>query len=181
MKMFRIILSIILCIGAINLFNPAFATADEDSKTGANVKVLFSPKGGISKELLGMYKAAKTDIKIAVFSFTTKYQARGLIAAQKRGVKVQVLLDKKNAERGSSLGPYLAREGITVRYYSAPGGSMHHKFIIVDDKNLATGSYNLSNDAEFRNSESMLFTSNTKLVSDFKAEFDQLWKAGREG
>jgi len=179
MRTLRVFFSIALCIGAINLFNPAFATADEDSKTGANVKVLFSPKGGISKELLSMYKAAKTDIKIAVLGFTTKYQARGLIAAQKRGVKVQVLLDKNNAERAYSLGPYLAREGITVRYYTPPGGSMHHKFIIVDDKNLATGSYNLSNDAEFRNSESMLFTSNTKLISAFKAEFDRLWKTGR--
>jgi len=180
MKTLRVIITIALCIGAINLFNPASATADENSKTGANVKVLFSPKGGISRELLVMYKAAKTDIKIAVFNFTTKYQARGLVAAQKRGIKVQVLLDKKNAERGYSLGPYLAREGITVRYYSAPGGSMHHKFIIVDGKNLATGSYNLSNDAEFRNSESMLFTSNSNLVSAFNAEFDRLWKVGRE-
>jgi phosphatidylserine/phosphatidylglycerophosphate/cardiolipin synthase-like enzyme len=178
--MFRVILSIALCVGAINLFNPIPATADEDSKTCANIKVLFSPKGGISKELLGMYKAATTDIKIAVYGFTTKYQARGLIAAQKRGVKVQVLLDKKNAERGYSLGSYLTEAGITVRYYTPPGGSMHHKFIIVDNKNLATGSYNLSNDAEFRNSEAMLFTSNSKLVSAFKAEFDRLWKAGRE-
>jgi len=180
MKMFRVVLSIVLFIGAINLSNPVAAIADEDSRNGGNIKVLFSPKGGISKELLSMYKAATTDIKIAVFGFTTKYQAKGLIAARKRGVKVQVLLDKKNAERGYSLGTFLAREGITVRYYTPPGGSMHHKFIIVDDKNLATGSYNLSNDAEFRNSESMLFTGNSNLVSAFKAEFDRLWKAGRE-
>jgi len=151
-----------------------------------NTKVLFSPRGGISKELVRLYAEATRDIKVCMYSFVAKYQANALIAAHKRGVKVQVFLDKKlnykktGKAAAGSMSTILARAGIPVRYFTPVGGSMHHKFILVDGKTVVSGSYNLSNDAEFRSNEAMFFSTDEKIVAAFEAEFDKLWIIGKE-
>jgi phosphatidylserine/phosphatidylglycerophosphate/cardiolipin synthase-like enzyme len=74
----------------------------------------------------------------------------------------------------------LAVAGIPVRHVGPSGGSMHHKFIIVDGKLLATGSYNISNDAEDHSNEAMLFITDKKVIDSFAGEFDRLWQKGKQ-
>ncbi|MHB9098468.1 MAG: phospholipase D-like domain-containing protein, partial [Syntrophales bacterium] len=66
-------------------------------------------------------------------------------------------------------------EGIDVRFIEVKGGSMHHKFILIDGKILMTGSYNFTNESEFRNHEAAIFTNNQTLLQSFAAEFERLW------
>ena len=146
----------------------------------ADTTVLFSPQGGISKSLVKMYRGAKSDIKVAMYSLTVKYQADALISVHKRGVKVQVILDKNLGRQKTSMGKVLAGAGIPVRHVCPSGGAMHHKFIIVDGKLLATGSYNISNDAEDHSNEAMLFITDKKVIDSFAGEFDRLWQKGKQ-
>lgn len=145
----------------------------------ADTKVLFSPGGGTSKALINLYNGARSDIKVATYAFTAKYQANALIAAQQRGVKVQVFLDEKIGKQKTSMSWVLAKAGVPLHYFTPVGGAMHHKFIIVDGKSVATGSYNLSNDAEFRSNEAMLFITDAGVVAAFVKEFDRLWNMGK--
>jgi len=138
-------------------------------------RVLFSPKGGISKELLRLIKAAKGNIVVAAYAFSSKYLGNALSEAFKRGVKVRIILDGDIARKAYSIDEWLAGEGIDVRFVEVKGGCLHHKFMIIDGKILMTGSYNFTNESEFRNHEAAIFTNNKALIQSFAAEFDRIW------
>ena len=70
-------------------------------------RVLFSPKGGTSKELARLIKAAKKEIVVAAYAFSSKYLGQALSAALKRGVKIRVLLDWDNARKAYSIDEWL--------------------------------------------------------------------------
>ena len=99
----------------------------------------------------------------------------GPVRALKRGVKIRVLLDGDNARKSYSIDEWLAGEGIAVRFIEIKRGSLHHKFMLIDAKILITGSYNFTNESEFRNHEAAIFTNNKGLVQSFAAEFERLW------
>lgn len=141
----------------------------------AGTRVIFSPKGGISKELARLIKVAKKEIVVVAYAFSSKYLGQALSGALKRGVKVQILLDGDNARKAYSLDEWLVGEGIEVRLAEIKRGSLHHKFMLIDAKLLATGSYNFTNESEFRNHEAAIFTNNKALIQSFAAEFDRLW------
>ena len=138
-------------------------------------RVIFSPKGGTSKELLRLIKAAKGNIAVAAYAFSTKYLGKALSEALKRGVKVRIILDWDIARKAYSIDEWLSGEGIDLRFIDVKGGSLHHKFMIIDGKILMTGSYNFTNESEFRNHEAAIFTNNKALIQSFAAEFDRLW------
>jgi len=138
-------------------------------------RVIFSPKGGTSKELARLIKAAKKEIVVAVYAFSSKYLGQALSAALKRGVKIRIILDGENARKSYSLDEWLAAEGIDIRYITVKSGNMHHKFMLIDGKRLVTGSYNFTNDSEFRNYEAAIFTNHKGLIHSFTAEFERLW------
>ena len=139
------------------------------------MKILFSPQGGISKELSRLIKAAKVEINLAAYAFSSKYLGNALVAAQKRGVKVRILLDRDNADQAYSIDEWLIAQGLDIRSIQMKSGCMHHKFMIIDAKMLMTGSYNFTNESEFRNYEAVLFTNSKPLIKTFITEFERLW------
>jgi phosphatidylserine/phosphatidylglycerophosphate/cardiolipin synthase-like enzyme len=145
------------------------------------LKVLFSPQGGISKELTRLIKAAKGEISVAAYAFSSKYLGNAITAAQKRGVKVRIILDRDNADQSYSLDEWLIQQGIDIRFIQVKNGCMHHKFMIIDNKVLITGSYNFTNESEFRNYEAALFTNSKTLIKTFATEFGRLWLLGSGG
>lgn len=139
-------------------------------------RVIFSPMGGTSKELARLIKAAKKEIIVAVYAFSSKYLGQALAEALKRSVKIRILLDADNARKSYSIDEWLAGEGIEVRLIEIKRGSLHHKFMLIDGKRLITGSYNFTNESEFRNHEAAIFTNHNGLIQSFTAEFDRLWR-----
>ena len=138
-------------------------------------KVLFSPKGGISKKLVRLTQAAAQEISVAAYAFSSKYLGNALVKAIKRGVKVRLILDMENARKSYSIDEWLIENGVDVRFIKLKRGCMHHKILIVDSLRLMTGSYNFTNDSEFRNHEAAIFTDDGNLIASFIAEFERLW------
>ena len=141
----------------------------------AGTRVIFSPKGGTSKELARLIKAAKKEIMVAAYAFSSKYLGQALSAALKRGVKIRIILDGDNARKSYSIDEWLLGEGIAVRFIEIKRGSLHHKFMLSDSRLLVTGSYNFTNESEFRNHEAAIFTNHKGLIQSFTAEFEGLW------
>jgi len=141
----------------------------------AATRVIFSPKGGTSKELARLIKAAKKEIVVAAYAFSSKYLGQALSAALKRGVKIRIILDGGNARKAYSIDEWLAGEGIAVRFIEIKRGSLHHKFMLIDARIISTGSYNFTNESEFRNYEAAIFTNHKGLIQSFTAEFERLW------
>ncbi len=158
----------------------------------APTEVYFSPQGGAEAALEELLDGARQDIRAALYFFTSRPLAAAILRAHKRGVHIQVVIDGNN-ESDYSKGFYLRRRGIDVRYarglpkkvrkskkskYRKKSyGLMHHKFMIVDDKFVATGSYNWTASAEKWNRENLLIINSSSLARKYSVEFKDLWES----
>jgi phosphatidylserine/phosphatidylglycerophosphate/cardiolipin synthase-like enzyme len=58
---------------------------------------------------------------------------------------------------------------------------MHHKYLVIDGRLLATGSYNLSDNAEHNTIENMIIIERAlfpELVDAYEANFEAIWQTG---
>jgi phosphatidylserine/phosphatidylglycerophosphate/cardiolipin synthase-like enzyme len=140
------------------------------------VSAHFSPKGGCQAAVVQELKKARHEILVLAYSFTSEAITSALIDAKKRGVHVDIVLDKSNeVERYSDLHIFLD-QGLapTVDHNHAIA---HNKVMIIDGKTLVTGSYNFTKQAEEENAENMLiFKGHPELVRQYRQNF-QIHKA----
>jgi len=68
----------------------------------------------------------------------------------------------------------LQKAGINIRM-DCSAQHMHHKFAVIDDERLLTGSYNWTRSAADYNYENLMVTNDVGLVKPFAEEFDRLW------
>ena len=83
----------------------------------------------------------------------------------------------------------LHEQGISVRFktyayrwHVSYAAQMHHKYLIIDEEILATGSYNLSNNSERNSMENVVVYHGWRypeLVDDYVANFEGIWETGR--
>jgi phosphatidylserine/phosphatidylglycerophosphate/cardiolipin synthase-like enzyme len=117
--------------------------------------VYFSPKGGCEAAIIRELKHARREILVQAYSFTADPLTFGLIEAKKRGVDVQILLDKSNeVERYSDLHIFL--ENGLAPLIDAHHPIAHNKVMVIDRRTLITGSFNFTNQAENENAENLL-------------------------
>ncbi|MGH7829821.1 MAG: phospholipase D-like domain-containing protein, partial [Candidatus Binatia bacterium] len=80
------------------------------------VQACFSPAGKCSGHIVREVNQAQREILVAVYAFTSDDLAWALVRARKRGIKVQVVLDKEfDKGRGNSKGQFLEQQGVSVR------------------------------------------------------------------
>lgn len=124
------------------------------------VEALFTPWQDVEGALVAAIRAARHTIHVQAFSFTSRALASALVQAHARGVRVDVLADREQAERiENSRIPQLAAAGIAValevRYAAA-----HNKILLIDAEGEApaviTGSYNFTWSAQAKNAENVL-------------------------
>ncbi len=116
---------------------------------------MFSPKGGITEEIIRQVDNAQEYIDIAIYFFTYEPVAEAIIRAKNRGVKIRILMDKTRAQGKSSVYQFLLDNDIET-IQDRCSGYMHNKIAIIDGRILFTGSYNWSESAEERNEENLL-------------------------
>ncbi|WP_457561863.1 phospholipase D-like domain-containing protein [Caminibacter pacificus] len=146
-------------------------------------EVYFMPMDGeiAQKRLSELFSHAHQNIKITIYTFTNKKLARALKIAAKKGVKITIIADKKEAKFRRSVIPNLAAiKNIKVlllsgkRYKNGDRAKMHVKMSIIDDKYLVIGSANYSYSAFFKNYEYVLIEKDKTLISEFENFFKKL-------
>ncbi|MBI4842547.1 MAG: phospholipase D family protein, partial [candidate division NC10 bacterium] len=144
-------------------------------------EVYFSPNGGIRQRLVRAIQTSQRTIDVAMYTFTAAELTEALYAAQARGVRVRVLVDRERAESGGSGIRRLRLNGVPVRSLGVPEQSlMHHKFAVFDERLVATGSYNWTNSAEHANYENLVVLEEPEVVARFQREFRRLWREAKE-
>ena len=113
------------------------------------IEVHFSPKGGCLEAIVGLVDGAKRSVRVQAYSFTSPPIIEALVAAKRRGVAVEVLLDRSN--RGAAPVDALQAAGVSVTI-DASHPIAHAKVVLVDDEAVEFGSYNYTRQAE-RNAE----------------------------
>lgn len=146
-------------------------------RAAGTVQVAFPPWDNAEKMLVAAIDAARSQVLVQAYSFTSRPIARALIAAHRRGVDVRVTADREQTFSGdNSRIPELAEAGIRVmlevRYQSA-----HNKVMVIDAAGalpaVVTGSYNWTFAAQNRNAENlMIIRSHPELA----AAYAQNWQ-----
>ncbi|RVE76328.1 hypothetical protein OJAV_G00008240 [Oryzias javanicus] len=125
--------------------------------------------------LLHHLLSASSSLNLCVFSFSEVNLSRALLLLHSRGITIRVLTDKDYSDiNGSQIG-VLRKAGICVRC-DRTSVHMHHKFAVVDERLLITGSLNWTQTAVQRNKENILITEEPDLVQPFVKEFQRLWR-----
>jgi len=58
---------------------------------------------------------------------------------------------------------------------------LQHKFAVIDNKTVITGSFNWSPSAAHTNAETLLVIRSTKLAAHFTREMNRLWRSAELG
>ena len=139
--------------------------------TNTTTSVAISFCENRDKILIALNKARVT-IDIAMAWFTSDAFLPMLLAKQEEGVRVRIILhnDGINQTRGCDL------HSFEVKMIRGPhGGIMHNKLCIIDNQTIITGSYNWSENAEFRNFENVIVVTDNNIASETSVEFQKLW------
>jgi len=142
--------------------------------TLAKTEVYFSLSDNPQKEIIKNINQAEAFINIAMYIFTDREIALPLIKAQERGVKVRLYLDKDQVDYQYSQSRFLVQKGIKTRI-SSNNYIMHHKFAIIDNRLLLTGSYNWTFSANNRNDENLLIIDDPEIITRYQNQFEKLW------
>lgn len=115
----------------------------------------FSPNGGCTGAIAAEIAMAKHSIQLQGFTFTSPQIAAALIAAHRRGVDVQLLLDAGAAADYRTQIQRVLQAGIPI-YVDAKHAAAHSKVILIDTRTLITGSFDFTPPAETDNVENLL-------------------------
>lgn len=125
-----------------------------------SVEVAFSPADDPEALLLKVIGAARESVRVQAYVFTSRAIANALIAAHRRGVRVEVLADAQMNQRGKGNAiPALVEAAVPVAFETRYAAA-HNKVLIVDPGGtgctVVTGSYNFTWSAQNRNAENVL-------------------------
>ena len=134
-------------------------------------KIYFSPDGGALKALTRHIGQATREILVQSYIFTSKPVQSALINARRRGVHIDVILDKdEQKERKYVTARVFKTDGITV-WLDDRHACSHNKIIIIDRDTVITGSFNFTYAAEKRNAENLLIIPSTDLAGLYTDNF----------
>jgi len=142
----------------------------------AEIRIFFSPEGGIAEEIIRQMDNAQEYIDIAIYSLTYEPLVGAIIRAKNREVRIRILMDKSQSKGKNSKYKFFLNKGITV-IQDRHAGIMHNKIAIIDGRILFTGSYNWSESAEERNEENLLeFIDEEEIIKVYQERLDYLWE-----
>ena len=118
-------------------------------------RVFFSPRGGCTEAVVDAISEAKSEILVQAYSFTSAPIAKALVDAHKRGVHVQIILDRSQRKEKYTSADFTAHAGIPT-FIDAAHSIAHNKVMIIDKAVVITGSFNFTKAAEEKNAENLL-------------------------
>lgn len=132
--------------------------------TPSAVTVCFAPGGNCTDAITQALGHAKRSILVQAYSFTSAPIAKALLDAHKRGVQVQVILDKSQRGEKYSSADFLANQGVPTMI-DANHAIARNKMMIIDGETLITGSFNFTKAAQTQNAENLLIIHDPALAA----------------
>lgn len=144
-----------LLFSCLLLFRLSLPAQAEQLKCVGTMEVFFSPRGGATEAVVREIASARSEVLVQAYSFTSAPIAKALLDARKRGVRIEVVLDKSQRKERYSSADFLAHGGIPT-YIDTRHAIAHNKVMIIDRSTLITGSFNFTKAAEEKNAENLL-------------------------
>jgi phosphatidylserine/phosphatidylglycerophosphate/cardiolipin synthase-like enzyme len=130
------------------------------------ISVYFSPKAGCTEAVVDNLNRATNSVYVQAYSFTSAPIAKALVDAYRRGVKVQVILDKSQRTEKYSSADFVRDAGIPT-FIDDKHAIAHNKIMIIDQGTVLTGSFNFTKAAEQNNAENLLVIHDSSLAQQY--------------
>ena len=146
---------------------------------GASYDIGFSPGGSALAVVEKTISAAKSEILVACYEFTSREIAVALEDDAQRGVKVRIVADWKASRDRNSEVAALENAGIAVRL-DRRYAIEHDKFMVIDGVDVETGSFNYTSAAVQRNAENALVLWNVpQMATVYAEEWERMWEESK--
>jgi HKD family nuclease len=119
-------------------------------------------------------RSGSNTLDICVFTITCDRIAKAIENEFRQGVKVRLITDNNTAGSLGSDISKLAKIGIPVKI-DVSEGHMHHKFCVIDNKLMMTGSFNWTRGASTANYENVLVSNDATFVKEYHDAFEKMW------
>ncbi len=146
-------------------------------------EVMLTRARSVAEEIERLVGAAQTSVDAALYRLNNPFLARVLAEAAQRGVRVRLVLDRGKYEETTATRETLTESHLPFRLsYGRLGrdSKMHHKFAILDDALVLTGSYNWTIESEKENFDNLVVMREAAHVLLYRSEFEALWNAAEE-
>lgn len=166
-----------------------------------NITIKFSPnslKDSWSLTSNGLIEntinTATQSVDLALFVFSEQRLSNALENRHRQGIKIRALIDPNFAFINYSEGLDMLGVAISnkcryeknnhpwkdpIKTIGIPqlplGDKLHHKFALIDENTIITGSHNWSASANYQNDETLLILKNSIIATHFKREFERLY------
>lgn len=142
------------------------------------MEIKFARSESVADVITRLIRDASGSINAALYRFNHPGLARVLEEAVRRGLRVRLLVDGNKYRESRSTQELLAGAIIPFRLgfgREGRGSKMHHKFVILDQQTVLTGSYNWTLESENENHENLLIVRDPLPVQAYEQEFEVLW------
>ncbi|MBI2143693.1 hypothetical protein HYU17_00895 [Candidatus Woesearchaeota archaeon] len=137
------------------------------------VEVYFCPEDGCAEALIMELRNANQTILFAAYSFTHPRIADELIMKASEGIAVKGVIEKSTTNSEYSKHAAMMANGIKIRLESSKR-LMHHKFFVIDNETVITGSFNPTQNGDERNDENMLIIRSRDVAAKYAKEFNAI-------
>ncbi|MBM4314346.1 MAG: phospholipase D family protein [Deltaproteobacteria bacterium] len=156
----------LVLLSALLLWGPAARAVNTDTGHLPPIEVYFSPQSGSTTAIVQEIDRARSEVLVQAYSFTSSPIARALLKAHRRGIRVEVILDKSQKNHRYSSFVFLANARIPT-YIDAEHAIAHNKIILIDRSVVITGSFNFTKAAEEKNAENLLIIRSKELTKRY--------------
>jgi cardiolipin hydrolase len=142
------------------------------------MEVKFAGSASVAEFVLRLLRATSKTIDAALYRLNNPALEAALEEAVKRGVQVRLLVDGNKYKESRATQELLAGALVPFRLAygrQGCGTKMHHKFAILDQQSVLTGSYNWTLESENENHENLVILEEAPLVAAYAKEFEALW------
>lgn len=143
------------------------------------LETYFSPDDSTAERIIELILEAERSIDFMFYAFTSDPIADALIYQAGRGIIIRGVVDAYQERSG--LGSEYSRlrdHNLEVLLDGHPE-KMHHKVIILDERIVVTGSYNLTRSAETINDENTLVIYSEQVAEIYIREFEWIFSEGK--
>jgi len=150
---------------------PCHLAAAEVILNNTPAKVYFSPDGGATKAITRQIDQATREVLLQAYLFTSRPIQSALARAQKRGVEVEVILDRQEQKDRKYVAARALKAGGAFVWLDDRHTCAHNKLVIIDRETVITGSFNFTYAAESKNAENVLIITSQDLAGFYTDNF----------
>jgi phosphatidylserine/phosphatidylglycerophosphate/cardiolipin synthase-like enzyme len=121
---------------------------------------------------------AQSSLDVAIYDFDLENISQALVAASQKGVRVRLVAESDNLDEAGIQA--VKDAGIPV-LGDRHEGLMHHKFLVIDQDEIWTGSMNYSDNDAHKNNNNLIRIRSKELAEDYTIEFEEMFLEDRFG